>query len=460
VRAPGFVLAVCPEPGAQLQVYGYGIENREAQVLARAVRERTAPLSDSTLVVDVTSSRRQYGQLIARYPGAIEFFPQDEEMLSLYAKHAAAVLDMAMALQESARRHGQVSSLLSLSHSLLSLAHAVAQAGTSKEVAERLAVAVPEVVDCDRIGVWLWDDSEKRLSSLAVGGQKSEHDEYVLGLTITPEDTPYLGRMISEPQPVFFDRTTEDPFLCQLMATLDVAVLAVIPIVARGLFLGAFSVAVTDRPERLRPDGELLERLTGVAALAAPAIQNGRLVDQLRHNASHDGLTGLVNAAGFRAHIDRVLACVRPGEEQVGLLFIDLNDFKRVNDIYGHEAGDELLSQAAGRLVACARGDDEVARLGGDEFAIILADVDREDQVRAAEQRVRAAFVEPFLLGDVLVPIGTSVGGVIWPADGHTVTELVRRADAAMYLDKAKLRRAAQMDTDPRATAMLHGTRR
>lgn len=457
VRAPGFVLAVCPEPGAQLQVYGYGIENREAQVLARAVQERTSALSDSTLVVDVTSSRRHYGQLIARYPGTIEFFPQDEEMLSLYAKHAAAVLDMAMALRESARRHGQVSSLLSLSHSLLSLAHALAQAGTSKEVAERLAVAVPEVVDCDRIGVWLWDDSEERLSSLAVGGQQSDHDEYVLGMTITPADTPYLGRMITEPQPVFFDDTTEDPFLGQLMATLDVAVLAVIPIVARGLFLGAVSVAVTDRPERLRPDGELLERLTGVAALAAPAIQNGRLVDQLRHNASHDGLTGLVNAAGFRQHIDRVLARARPGEEQVGLLFIDLNDFKRVNDIYGHEAGDELLSQAAGRLVACARVEDEVARLGGDEFAIILADVDRDDQVRAAERRVRAAFVEPFLLDDVLVSIGTSVGGVIWPADGDTVTELVRRADAAMYRDKARLRGAAQMHTDLRAAAMSHG---
>ena len=105
----------------------------------------------------MTSSRRQYGQLIARYPGAIEFFPQDEEMLGLYAKHAAAVLDMATALQESARRHDQVSSLLSLSH-----AAPPGKAGTSEEVAERLAVAVPEVVDCDRIGVWLWDDREEQ----------------------------------------------------------------------------------------------------------------------------------------------------------------------------------------------------------------------------------------------------------------------------------------------------------
>jgi GGDEF domain-containing protein len=233
------------------------------------------------------------------------------------------------------------------------------------------------------MGVWLWDESEERLRSLAVWGQNPEHAEYLLGLSITPDDTPHLSRMITEPQPVFFDETTEDPFLCQLMASLEVAVLAVIPIVARDVFLGALTVAVTQGPERLRADGELLERLTGVAALAAPAIQNGRLVDKLRHRASHDGLTGLLNRVGFRQQIDRVLDSAVPGQKRVGLLFIDLNDFKRVNDVYGHDAGDEVLSQAAGRLVAIGRGNDEVARLGGDEFAIILADVRRDDQVRA-----------------------------------------------------------------------------
>jgi diguanylate cyclase (GGDEF)-like protein len=438
VRAPSFVLAVYPEPDSEVQVYGHGIEIREAELLARATQERADPVSDSTLVVDVTSSRRHYGQLIARYPGAIQFFPQDQEMLSLYAKHAAAVLDMATALQESAQRHDQVSSLLSLSHAL-------AQAGTSEEIAQRLAAAIPEVVDCDRIAVWLWDQSHEQLTSLSAWGRKPEQAAFLLGLTISPEDTPYLGRMATEPQPVFFDEGTDDPLLRGLMARLEACTLAVIPIVARDVFLGALSVSVSDRPERLRPDEELIGRLTGVAALAAPAIQNGRLVDQLRHKASHDGLTGLLNRVGFRQHIDRALANVGPGREQVGLLFIDLNDFKRVNDVYGHEAGDELLSQAAGRLAAIGRCEDQVARLGGDEFAVVLADVHRDDQVRAAEQRVRAAFLEPFVLRDIPVSISTSVGGVVWPADGHTVNELVKRADAAMYRDKAKLRRASRV---------------
>jgi diguanylate cyclase (GGDEF)-like protein len=445
VRAPSFVLAVRPQPDAELQVYSQGIEDREAQALAHATLEHAAPAGDSTLVVDVSSSRRRYGQLIARYPGTAEFFPQDKEMLGLYAKHAAAVLDMAMALQESAERHDQVSSLLSLSHGLLSLSHALAQAGTSQEVAERLAAAVPKVVDCDRMAVWLWDEHEQHMTSLSVWGRKSEQAAYLLGLTISAEDTPYLATMAREPKPMFFDETRDDPFLCRLMSILDASMLAVIPIVVRDVFLGALSVSVTDRPERLRPDGELMERLTGVAALAAPAIQNGQLVDQLRHKASHDALTGLLNPAGFRQHIDSILNSASPKNQQVGLLFIDLNDFKAVNDLYGHEAGDELLKQAAGRLIAAGRGADEVARLGGDEFAIVLADVTRDEQVRAAEQRVRAAFIDPFLIGELPLSISASVGGVVWPADGRTVNELVKRADAAMYKDKAKLRREAQV---------------
>ncbi len=437
VRAPSHVLAIRTEPGEEPQVYRDGIDRRGALALARATLEGEAPAGNSTLVVEVTSPRRHYGQLIAHYPSAVEFFPQDREMLGLYAKHAAAVLDTAMALRESAQRHSQVNLLLSLSEAL-------AQTGTSDEVAKRLAEAIPEVVDCDRMGVWLWDESEQQLTSASVWGREPEHAAYLLGLKVSPKDTPRLARMAADPQPVFLDDATDDPFLRQLMATLDAVVLAVVPIVARGTFLGALSVSVTERPQRLRPDRDLIERLTGVAALAAPAIQNARLVDELHHNASHDGLTGLLNLVGFRQHIDRVLKSVSAVHERVGLLFIDLNDFKLVNDTFGHEGGDELLRQAAARLCGIGRDDDRVARLGGDEFAIILADVDRDDQVRAAEQRVREAFTEPFVLGELSASIGASVGGVVWPEDGRTVGELVRRADAAMYEDKAEHRRASR----------------
>jgi diguanylate cyclase (GGDEF)-like protein len=434
VRAPGYVLAVRTSPGADVQVYRHGIQQGEAESLAHATTgESAAPDHDSALVVEVASSRRVYGKLIACYPQATAFSSQEREMLTLYAKHAAAVLDTATALDDSARRHGQVSSLLSV-------AQALAQAGTSEEVAERLAVAVPKVIDCDGLAVWLWDEVEQRLCSLASWAEDPGRSARLRGLSVGVQDTPLLAELVDSEEPLFFAGDVDDPVIRATMAELDLAALAVVPIRARSGFRGALSVSVSAQPERLRPNGELLEQLSGVAALAAPAIENGRLVDKLHHRASHDSLTGLLNRVGFRQHIDAVIARAEGRGEQVGLLFVDLNDFKEVNDRHSHEAGDELLRQTAERLRSVTRGSDEVARLGGDEFAVVLTDVSRENQVRAAEQRVRAAFHEPFRLNDVSVSLGASVGGGIWPGDGQGVSGLVQYADAAMYRDKARKR--------------------
>jgi diguanylate cyclase (GGDEF)-like protein len=437
VRAPSHILAVRRDDAdSELRVYARGIGTHEAQTLAAAVLAGDQALSRSTLTAAVVSSRRAYGQLMACYPHAVGFLPQDREMLNLYAKHAAAVLDMALALSESADRHEQVSALLALSHAL-------AKAGTSLEVAERLAVAIPDVVDCDRIGVWLWNERKRHLRLLASWGQTPAQQTRLDDVSIAPDDTPNLASMLTQPEPHFFRQDTEDAFVHEMMRALNVVALTVVPIVVRDVFIGILTVSVAERPERLRPDNDLLERLTGVAALAAPAIQNGQLVDQLRYKASHDGLTGLLNRVGFRHSIDAAFDSVAGGNTQVGLLFVDLNQFKRVNDVYGHEAGDELIRQSAARLRSICRGADEVARLGGDEFAIILADVQREQHVRAAECRVKEAFAEPFTIDGITLPVSASVGGGVWPQDGQSVTDLVRHADAAMYLDKAKSRQLA-----------------
>jgi diguanylate cyclase (GGDEF)-like protein len=430
VRAPSHILAVRTDPTAERQVFSHGVDEAKAQAIVEGIAMQRDAEEDSTLVAQVASARQVYGQLIARYPGTVEFFPQDHELLSLYAKNAAAVLDMSVALEESKRRHEQVSSLLSL-------AHAVAQAGTSEEVAERLLAVVPEVVDCDRVGVWLWDYLEQNLRLLDGSGHPPALDEYLRGLEIRPVDTPHLAEMIAVPAPDFFDDGTEDPFMRELMARLGQAALVIVPIVARDVFLGILTVSVTDDPRRLRSDRDLQERLTGVAALVATALQNGQLVDKLRHKATHDALTGLLNRVGFRQHIDGIVDPVRSDSSTAGLLFVDLDEFKQVNDRYGHEAGDELIRKAAQRLEATAREGDGVARLGGDEFAVVLPGVSQSDQLEAAETRIRAAFREPFRLGDAILDVGASVGGSLWPRDGQTVEELVAHADAAMYRHKS-----------------------
>ena len=290
---------------------------------------------------------------------------------------------------------------------------------------------------------WVWDELTGCLRCLSTWGHAPEETALVRGMTICPTDTPHLARMLEDHQPMHFGRDSDDPFIRQLLTTLELAAITVEPIVARGDFLGLVAASVVERPERLRLNPELLEKLTGVAALAATGIQNGRLVDELGRKATHDTLTGVLNRAGFGQRIEAVLQWATENRRRVGLLFLDLDGFKAVNDAHGHGTGDELLCQPTERLSEIVRREDVVARLGGDEFAVILADVTAAGEVEAAAERARAAFAEPFAVGGVPVCVSASVGHAIWPDGGASAEALIREADAAMYREKPHGQRIA-----------------
>jgi diguanylate cyclase (GGDEF)-like protein len=232
----------------------------------------------------------------------------------------------------------------------------------------------------------------------------------------------------------------DDPYLQAMIADAKLVALAVVPIIAREMFLGLLTVGVRDRPERLRSTPELLEKLNGVAALAAPALQNGRLIDELGRQVVHDSLTGVLNRTGFGRSVETVLAETMGGHARAGLLFVDLDGFKALNDSHGHQAGDLLLREVAERLRGTLRGDDTVARLGGDEFAVVLPRVTQSDEVHAAARRVHEALAEPFAVGGMSVQLSASVGEAISPDHGTTIDQLVRHADAEMYKEKAQRR--------------------
>jgi diguanylate cyclase (GGDEF)-like protein len=128
--------------------------------------------------------------------------------------------------------------------------------------------------------------------------------------------------------------------------------------------------------------------------------------------------------------------------DDVGLLFVDLDDFKYVNDTYGHAAGDDLLCQVAERLERLVRSKDATARLGGDEFAVILEDVGSADALEAAARRVRSVLAEPFIVEGSPISVSASVGSAVWPDECDGAKDLMREADAAMYRQKALVVRA------------------
>ncbi|MET0833479.1 MAG: EAL domain-containing protein [Actinomycetota bacterium] len=156
---------------------------------------------------------------------------------------------------------------------------------------------------------------------------------------------------------------------------------------------------------------------------------------QLVHQAFHDGLTGLANRTLFTERVEHALARAAPGD--LAVLFIDLDDFKHVNDSLGHAAGDQLLVAAARRLQGCLRPTDVAARLGGDEFAVLLERVTDADGAATVAGRVLDTLHQPFGLNGRTIPIKASLGVATGRPGADQADELLRNADVAMYAAKA-----------------------
>jgi len=184
-----------------------------------------------------------------------------------------------------------------------------------------------------------------------------------------------------------------------------------------------------------RSDLKLVRTLASHASLT---LENRRLEQQLKHQAFHDDLTRLANRALLTNRIEHALNR-RATDESVAVLYLDLDDFKLVNDGLGHSAGDRLLVAVAERLRACLRPFDTAARLGGDEFAVLIEDThSAEDAVRVA-QRIEEALATPVPLDSHEVSVHASIGVVWGGGSSHgDAEELLRNADIAMYRAKAK----------------------
>lgn len=177
-----------------------------------------------------------------------------------------------------------------------------------------------------------------------------------------------------------------------------------------------------------------------VSTQVASAIERKQAQERLLHMANHDALTGLANRALFYDRLKMALHRARREEECLGLLYLDLDDLKTVNDSLGHQAGDRLLCELADRLVSCTRASDTVARMGGDEFTILLTGVTDASGVDVVIGKVREALGVSMKLEDRDIALSVSIGKAVYPKDGELPDSLVRRADADMYEKKRRLR--------------------
>ncbi len=175
----------------------------------------------------------------------------------------------------------------------------------------------------------------------------------------------------------------------------------------------------------------------GIVLNTRDVSERKRLEEQLTHQAFHDPLTGLANRALFRDRVSHALALAQRQGHPITVLFLDLDDFKRVNDSLGHAEGDRLLIAAAERFQSCARAADTVSRLGGDEFAILIEHVAGSDGRPELLQRLEEAMTYPFALSGNQVQVSASIG-VATAIPGDTADDLLRNADVAMYAAKRR----------------------
>ncbi len=329
-------------------------------------------------------------------------------------KRAEAELERRAAQQSAVARLGE---------------HALEGATTAELMHEAVAVAA-DSLGVEIAGVCeLVEDEDALLLRSSIGVAETAG-----GLRVPTGAGSQSGYTIVSGAPVVVkDWTTEQRF-AQSALSLELGArsgVSVAIVSRRGPF-GVLIVQSHEPRAYARGDVDFLQALANVLA---DALERQATEDRIRHRALHDALTGLPNRVLFLDRLDQALSRQRRSKSAAGVLFLDLDDFKLVNDSLGHQVGDELLAAVAPRIKQAVRASDTVARFGGDEFGILLENVSGDREAVETAQRIAAVFTRPFVLAGREHFVTTSTGIAI-ARGGELAEELIRDADAAMYRAK------------------------
>jgi diguanylate cyclase (GGDEF)-like protein len=316
--------------------------------------------------------------------------------------------------------------------SLVELSSDVLESMDPRQIGDMTAAHLARATGADECGICYWDRPGDRVLTYGyypVERRSAVEDVYDLA------DYPATRRVLNDHVDMHVDRSQpgSDPAEVEFLQSIGMQSMAMLPLVARGEAIGAVELywRSATSPEEAR-----LGLGRSLAQAAAIALDNARLYEEVRHQAFHDGLTGLANRALFGDRVEHALARSARTGSLVAVLFVDLDDFKTVNDRFGHQAGDQLLRSVGERLVSIVRPGDTAARLGGDEFAVLLEDVHGQDDAELVAERLIRAIRIPTRLGEVDALVGASVGIALSTARGDRAHDLLQNADFAMYRAK------------------------
>jgi diguanylate cyclase (GGDEF)-like protein len=408
-----------------------------------------ASLLPAVVVTPIVSSRTvlrllAMGGLVGAWSVFVGVVLPDSNRLPAELQSALAFLTLVLAytflilfLWEVSRRLKDTAADL---RSVIAMSGDLAQSLDPRLVGDRIAVHIARAVGADDCALSYWDRPTNRVITL---GYEPPERRGALNESYAVDDFPATRQVLETQRAarIDVDDPTADAAEVRYLHTIGHRSMAMVPLVAAGRTIGLVEVTAARR----RAFGDrTVELATMLAGEAAMALENARLYDEIRHQALHDGLTGLANRVLFRDRVEHAVERSRRSGGDLALLFIDLDDFKVLNDTHGHARGDEILGAVAGRVLGVLRPVDTAARLGGDEFAVLLEDARDETDALAVAGRIAESLRQPVVLDQTPIRVAASIG-VAMSSGTESADDLLRNADVAMYAAKRTSRGGAEI---------------
>ncbi|MEH8017924.1 diguanylate cyclase [Rheinheimera muenzenbergensis] len=366
-------------------------------------------------------------------------------MLNMLASLALQITELSLAnhryqhsLQLTEKQVQQRTQELTLQNQILSQ---ISEGAALKTVLHNLVTQV-ELLHPDMLcSILLLDENGKTLRHGAAPSLPDAYNQAIDGVVIG-EGVGSCGSAAYSGETVIVTDINSHPYWKPYLALAELAAVKACwsqPVKnAQGKVLGTFAIYQRQPAE---PSAELLEKIKTYSNLAELAISRSLSSSQIRRLAFYDSLTGLANRRLLEEHLLQAMAASKRSQKFCGLMFIDLDNFKPVNDLYGHKVGDALLEEVARRLQSAVRQADTVARFGGDEFIVLLRDIDADDRRSKQHMQVVATKIaqelsRPYPLNEnSMHQCACSIGLVLFLGDADS-DELLRQADMAMYQAK------------------------
>jgi diguanylate cyclase (GGDEF)-like protein len=403
---------------------------------------------ESLIAVAIGSPPRAVGILIVDDPRPDRFSADDVRLVAAAAAHIAPTI-------EQARVSAERTSHLRAATAVRRVLELGARAESLEEAGEALARVTLEAIGAEQATV-LMPDEQERIRHLKTVGAEGEFERtlrsHIAGL---PAGEFRLWRIAArEQRPIFVEDAAASRLMPpEVVEALGLKSYVAFPLLAEARALGVVLCSHTSAPRQwTNQERQLVAQLALEGSLVVEnadlrATQQERL-DELAHQAFHDSLTKLPNRALFSDRLGLALARTSRRRNAVAVLFLDLDDFKPINDRFGHDAGDRLLTSVAERISACVRPEDTVARLGGDEFTVLLEDIVDIRYAIGVAERIEEALREPFPIDGHEAMVTASIGIAISSGREATPEDLLRNSDQAMYLAKRKGRARHELFSD------------